>query len=1343
MSDKPPTKRGILSSLMGLFGDDAQKEAEENRAESATPETNGTSPAPTPDSTPFSIPDSTPASSLSSTPAPSLSSSPSEAQDEPGGADMGANVVRESYEPGWYAVSTARTSRPAFVSDDWSPPPPATDPPAERDAAGKSFFGTQAYAPEQPEAQPTEEQSWSEPVVETPPWSAAAVETPVEHPAWSEPAVETPPWSAAAVETPVEHPAWSDPAVDVPVDEPWSAPEPAADTPAKEQPWSEPTSEVPSDEPWRQPSWAPEPSVDRQAWSEPAAEVQADGATWSEPAAAIPVQEQPWSETQESTWSEPVAEIPVQEQSWSETVEEAPSDEPNVTKPWGGFDSPAEAQPWSEPAVEVPAEAQPWSEPAVEVPAEAQPWSEPAVEVSAVEPWTPEAEAVPAADVIHEAQEEVVETPVEDAVGEAQAEAETFDEAFVAPVVDETVVDEPSADEFVVGQPASDEVHMEVADEPQEPVDDPEPEAGDEVAQADEPVETESETQMEDEPSAEVADGTDAFEPVEVTMPAPEPELATMPAAPASEENGGLQSRVAADRRRALEEIVARGVTDDDVPAVAGLLQDPERGIRLDALMALESRADSVDASVIRQALRDPSDEVRAAAVRLAAARMGRDVTEVFAMVAERQWPGSQQAALDSIPRSIATFGIGDEDLEVMLTAVAAMDSDPNGSERGAFAVLAIAVGPDRLRAALETSGDGRLGAARLLHQDGSPETLRALAEYAHDPDPEVTRLARAAAEQLGPDAEEQAEDEQAADQPAESVEQSVHAFEAELGPQGELVSGLARALGDPDEAVRDRAAEALRDIDHGTLINWALGAMGSNDPAQVELGAQVAESAGLSETAGELLARGAAEATEARGPFARALASFNLSSEALVDLVNQMDSQHKPEGVRMMWGVGGRSLLPAVQPLLDDSSAAVRVAALEVFGEAGDAQTIEIAQHVLERDSSPVVRATAISVIGRAGLDQRAASLAQALADPDPDVRATAVEVLPAGMGRQAAELLLEALADQDERVWQAAIRHLSSVPDRDRSIVWQAIERCPADRREHLVATLERTSAERLALLALDHLPSPDAAERTLAITLAGRAGTPECVRGIVQALQDPAPTVRRTAASALLTLRSGESIAGLTRALSDPDVEVRVEAVRALSVIDDDNVLDPLITALKDPEMRVRDVAGEALVRWRSPAVARRLAIALTNPSLRRPAGEVLARMGNSAVDPLVDILMEDDSELAGTVGHLLESLVGPDVFLTRLGSMDPSERLRAVEALGAIRGERGVDGLVRALSDPVESIRVRAVGLLGEIGDERAFEAVKQAFLGDPVLEVVTAAEETLKRLQSGSDPASAR
>jgi HEAT repeat protein len=271
----------------------------------------------------------------------------------------------------------------------------------------------------------------------------------------------------------------------------------------------------------------------------------------------------------------------------------------------------------------------------------------------------------------------------------------------------------------------------------------------------------------------------------------------------------------------------------------------------------------------------------------------------------------------------------------------------------------------------------------------------------------------------------------------------------------------------------------------------------------------------------------------------------------------------------------------------------------------------------------------------------------------------------------------------------------------------------------------------------MALDHLTVPDQEERGLAVALAARAGTPEALRGIVSALQDPSAAVRRGAAAALGGLRGAEAIPGLSRALSDPDVDVRVAAVHALSEIDDDGVLETLISALKDPEVRVRDVAGDALIRWRSPAVARRLTLALGSPTLRRPAGEVLARMGSAAVDPLVDILLdEEEGDLAPTVGRLLQELVGIDVFVDRLGSMDPGERMRAVEVLAAMGGDAGLDGLVRALSDPVETIRIRAVTLLGESADPRAFEAVKRTFLGDPVPEVASAAEEALQRLQGG-------
>ena len=504
-------------------------------------------------------------------------------------------------------------------------------------------------------------------------------------------------------------------------------------------------------------------------------------------------------------------------------------------------------------------------------------------------------------------------------------------------------------------------------------------------------------------------------------------------------------------------------------------------------------------------------------------------------------------------------------------------------------------------------------------------------------------------------------------------------------------------------------------------------------------LGALVSESAGLIDLAPHIVRRAVSLPAQSRGAFTRALSSFDLGQDGLPALVRSVDPDDRPEAVRLLWQVAGRPALTQFKALLTESSAQVRLAALEVYGESGDPVAIEVARSVLERDSSPVVRATAIRVIGRAGLDQRHDSLSRALADPDPDVRATAVELLPIGMGGKAAELLLQALSDDDARVWQAAVRHLGQVPDRDRGLVWTALQRCSPDRREDLLAALEEISPERLASMALDHVRVPDPAERTLAVAMAGRAGTPEAVRGISTALQDPAASVRRAAAAALGSLGSAESIPALSKALSDPDVDVRMDAIRALSSIDDDTVLEPLINALKDPEVRVRDVALEALVRWRSPAVARRLTLALSSPTLRGPAGEVLARMGEAAVDPLVDILLEEDSDLATTVGQLLQDLVGAETFIDRLGSMEPADRVRAVQVLAAIGGEGAIEGLTRALADPVEEIRIRAVTLLGESGDPRAFEAVKRTFLGDPVPEVAAAAEEALQRLQSGFAP----
>src|SRR5439155_22441234 len=138
-------------------------------------------------------------------------------------------------------------------------------------------------------------------------------------------------------------------------------------------------------------------------------------------------------------------------------------------------------------------------------------------------------------------------------------------------------------------------------------------------------------------------------------------------APPAGAGDPRLHSRDASQRREAVMALASEGVSDDDVPTLASLLQDPERGIRVLAVQTLAQRADLVDPEVIRQALRDPVDQVRAAGVRLASARSSADVMEVFAVVAERHWPLSQQAALDALQGLVERSGVGDGTVRVLL----------------------------------------------------------------------------------------------------------------------------------------------------------------------------------------------------------------------------------------------------------------------------------------------------------------------------------------------------------------------------------------------------------------------------------------------------------------------------------------------------------------------------------------------------------------------------------------------------------------------------------------------------------------------------------------------------
>jgi HEAT repeat protein len=486
---------------------------------------------------------------------------------------------------------------------------------------------------------------------------------------------------------------------------------------------------------------------------------------------------------------------------------------------------------------------------------------------------------------------------------------------------------------------------------------------------------------------------------------------------------------------------------------------------------------------------------------------------------------------------------------------------------------------------------------------------------------------------------------------------------------------------------------------------------VGSDDDAR--LAAHVAERLMLSQVAAPIMDRAARMPAETRGPFEGALGSFGFDPRDLAGLVLDVDASRRDTAVWIAWRAGGRGVLPHLRSLFTDTSGPVRRAVLEVLEEAHDPEVHEVARNALQADPSTSVRLAAIRVLAGAPGGVRAAALEHAARDPDPIVRAAVLTELSAGLGAAAVPSLLEALGDPDERVFDAATRQLVA-PERDAGEMWAGLDRCRGDRRSRVLEAIEAIEAGRLEALALGRLRSTSDAERLMAVELIAQAPTPACLQGAMDALDDPAAAVRAAAAHALGSLGHPAAIPTLGAALTDPAADVRVATVRALAAVDDRGALRLVVDGLRDPDERVR----EEVVR-------------------------VLGAlpMGRSTVDLLMDWVAEQGYVIAAQAGPLLERVVGADAFTERLSSLDRGERLRAVQAVAAIGGPLAMSALVGVLGDPDQEVRVRGLRGLGELGDPRAIGAVERTIANDPVREVVSEAQATLRRLMERREDSS--
>ncbi|QNG21347.1 fumarate reductase/succinate dehydrogenase flavoprotein subunit [Rhodococcus triatomae] len=243
--------------------------------------------------------------------------------------------------------------------------------------------------------------------------------------------------------------------------------------------------------------------------------------------------------------------------------------------------------------------------------------------------------------------------------------------------------------------------------------------------------------------------------------------------------------------------------------------------------------------------------------------------------------------------------------------------------------------------------------------------------------------------------------------------------------PEG-FTGVLITALGDPDLAVRRKAAESLRELvevlgDVGGLVGFA----GSPDP--VVRGAVVdllrAHRAGTRET---FLVALADEDHHVRIEAVRALVSLDV----WVDVAGAAEDPDRQVRVAVAHGLatigaGGRD---AVRSLVTDRDALVRAAALAALASLGCESTDAESAVAALGDSAWQVRQGAARALAVADLVVAVPALAKALEDPHLDVRKAAVMALAErAASPEVREALARALEDPDADVRAYARRGLS----------------------------------------------------------------------------------------------------------------------------------------------------------------------------------------------------------------------------------------------------------------------------------------------------------------------------
>ena len=299
--------------------------------------------------------------------------------------------------------------------------------------------------------------------------------------------------------------------------------------------------------------------------------------------------------------------------------------------------------------------------------------------------------------------------------------------------------------------------------------------------------------------------------------------------------------------------------------------------------------------------------------------------------------------------------------------------------------------------------------------------------------------------------------------------------------------------------------------------------------------------------------------------------------------------------------------------------------------------------------------------------------------------------------------------------------------------TLLWTALLHRPKNARA-LIPPLEKAPVDLLVAAAAQSLSAAQPDARVAIVHVLSGVHDPRASELIAGALEDVSVEVR-IAALRSLAARGQAVPTAIVRCRADASVEVRLAAVEVLEGVRTGEAVDHLIHCAADPAPEVRTAARSALGERRTEEVARSAMRALREPLTRRAGVAILGDLGAAGAPLIVAELPEAPEEVRGDLEEALRIGGGVDRSRQDLRHPSASTRSEAVNLLELLAASDAVPDLIEDLADTSPAVRVNFIGALASLDYHRSSLArLKEVFLSDPDLDVVAAAEKTLRSFE---------